>query len=190
MPLPQQVYIGDVHQLEPHVRCHRDSPAATYGARRVMSVICAARAVPVAPVRTYRAHPALNELSNRVAYNGALMSGTLPQDRRMLTEIMRFPTPTVPFMFVNVDGNSKRNHNMSYFNEAELDSGLVRLLRAVAVPPANICIIAFYKEQYRRAERKFSDLRIEFSTVDAMQGREMEASSRQRRTSHWTRPSS
>ncbi|EPB65296.1 hypothetical protein ANCCEY_15641, partial [Ancylostoma ceylanicum] len=177
MPFAQQVYIGDVHQLEPHARCHRDSPAAIYGARGVMSVICAARAVPVAPlVRTYRAHPALNELPNRIAYNGALISGTLPQDRQMLTDIMRFPTPSVPFMFVNVEGTSTRAHNMSYFNDAELEacSELIHLLIAAAVPAANICVIAFYKEQYRRAERKFSELGIELSTVDAVQGREME----------------
>ncbi|EPB67562.1 hypothetical protein ANCCEY_13349 [Ancylostoma ceylanicum] len=177
MPFAQQVYIGDVHQLQPHARCHRDSPAAIYGARGVMSVICAARAVPVAPlVRTYRAHPALNELPNRIAYNGALISGTLPQDRQMLTDIMRFPTPSVPFMFVNVEGTSTRAHNMSYFNDAELEacSELIHLLIAAAVSAANICVIAFYKEQYRRAERKFSELGIELSTVDAVQGREME----------------
>ncbi|KAL6730202.1 hypothetical protein Aduo_001190 [Ancylostoma duodenale] len=161
MPLAQQVYIGDVHQPEPHARCHRDSPAATYGARGVMSVICAARAVPIAPlVRTYRAHPALNELPNRFAYNGELVSGIHPEDRRMLLDVMRFPTPKVPFMFVDVDGSSKRAHNMSQYNDTELEvcCNLVRLLTASAIAPANICVIAFYKEQYRRAEQQLAEM--------------------------------
>ncbi|KIH63257.1 hypothetical protein ANCDUO_06442 [Ancylostoma duodenale] len=94
----------------------------------------------------------------------------------MLLDVMRFPTPKVPFMFVHVDGSSKRAHNMSHYNDTELEvcCNLVLLLTASAIAPANICVIVFYKEQYRRAEQQLAEMGIELSTVDAVQGREME----------------
>ncbi|KIH52974.1 hypothetical protein ANCDUO_16912 [Ancylostoma duodenale] len=158
LPLAQQVYIGDLHQLEPHTRWHRDSPAVTYGARGVI------------------AHPALNELLNRVAYDGELISGIHQEDRRMQLDVMRFPTPKVPFMFVDVDGSSKRARNMSHYNDTELEvcCNLVRLLTSSAIAPANICVIAFYKEQYHRAKQQLPEMGIKLSIVDAVQGREME----------------
>ncbi|KAL6739307.1 hypothetical protein ANCDUO_08770 [Ancylostoma duodenale] len=65
-------------------------------------------------VRTYRTDPALNELTNREAYDGQLIGGIHPEDRRMLLDVIRFPTPKVPPMFVDVDGSSERAHNMSH----------------------------------------------------------------------------
>ncbi|KIH47811.1 hypothetical protein ANCDUO_22124, partial [Ancylostoma duodenale] len=35
LPGVRQIYLGDVHQLEPHAKCPRDSHAAVYGARSV-----------------------------------------------------------------------------------------------------------------------------------------------------------
>ncbi|KIH56783.1 hypothetical protein ANCDUO_13037 [Ancylostoma duodenale] len=68
LPRVRHVYIGDVHQLEPHAKCSRSSNPARFGAHSVMSVLCEAHAVPVAPlITTFRTHPALIELPNRVA---------------------------------------------------------------------------------------------------------------------------
>ncbi|KIH58536.1 hypothetical protein ANCDUO_11259 [Ancylostoma duodenale] len=94
----------------------------------------------------------------------------------MLLDVMRFPTPKVPFMFTDVDGSSKWAHNMLHYNDTELEvcCKLVRLLTASAIIPANICVIAFYKEQYRQAEQQLAEISIELSTVDAVQDREME----------------
>ncbi|KAL6739431.1 hypothetical protein Aduo_012887 [Ancylostoma duodenale] len=44
---------------------------------------------------------------------------------------MEFPAPGIPFMFVNVDGQSTRAQNMSHFNPAEVDTCHVPSLAAV-----------------------------------------------------------
>ncbi|RCN47886.1 hypothetical protein ANCCAN_06080 [Ancylostoma caninum] len=76
LPRIRQIYLGDVHQYEPYVKCPHDLHALVYGARSIMSVLCSAPAVPVASlVRTYMAHPALNEVTNRVAYDNTLLLG-------------------------------------------------------------------------------------------------------------------
>ncbi|KIH55244.1 hypothetical protein ANCDUO_14601, partial [Ancylostoma duodenale] len=109
LPRVRHVYIGEMHQLEPHAKCSRSSNSAHLGARSVMSVLCEAGAVPVAPlITTFRTHPALIELPNRVAYDGALVSGLNTEQRRMLLEVIRFPSPTTPFMFIDVRGFSVR----------------------------------------------------------------------------------
>ncbi|CAJ0605849.1 unnamed protein product [Cylicocyclus nassatus] len=85
LPARRHVYIGDVHQLEPHAKWPRSSNPVRFGAQSVMSVLTRARAVPVAPLlTTFRAHPDLIELPNRVAYNGELVSGLRREDRQML----------------------------------------------------------------------------------------------------------
>ncbi|CAJ0600273.1 unnamed protein product [Cylicocyclus nassatus] len=82
LPWVRQVYIGDVHQLEPHVSGPANSSVAIYGARSTMKILTDARAVLVAPLRTtFRSHPALIELPNRVAYEGSLVSGVRAEDR-------------------------------------------------------------------------------------------------------------
>ncbi|EPB71704.1 hypothetical protein ANCCEY_09199 [Ancylostoma ceylanicum] len=136
LPNLRQIYIGDIHQLEPHAKCPRDSHAAVYGARSVMSVLCSARAVPVASlVRTFRAHPALNELPNRVAYDGTLVSGITAFARPMLIRAMEFPAPGIPFMLIDVDGQSTRAENTSHFNPVEVET-CVELLKARGIAPS------------------------------------------------------
>ncbi|KAL6739430.1 hypothetical protein Aduo_012887 [Ancylostoma duodenale] len=142
-----------------------------------MSVLCSARAVPVASlIRTYRAHPALNELPNRVAYDGTLVSAITALERPMLTRVMEFPAPGIPFMFVNVDGQSTRAQNMSHFNPAEVDTctKVIQLLKGRAIAPRHICVITFYREQFRQVEQATLGQGIEISTVDSVQGREKE----------------
>ncbi|KIH52104.1 hypothetical protein ANCDUO_17796 [Ancylostoma duodenale] len=80
LPQLRYVYIGDIHQLEPHAKRHRTTIAARFGAPSVMSVLSEAREVLVAPlVTTFLAHLTLIELPNRVAYARALESGLNPE---------------------------------------------------------------------------------------------------------------
>nr|CDJ93591.1 Hypothetical protein CBG22588 [Haemonchus contortus] len=80
-PQARHIYIGDVHQLQPHLRCPRSALAARLGGRGVMSLLLS-RNIPLAPlVTTFRAHPALVHLSNTLVCDGTLESGT-PAHRR------------------------------------------------------------------------------------------------------------
>ncbi|KAK6760821.1 hypothetical protein RB195_022040 [Necator americanus] len=79
-------------------------------------------------------------------------------------------------MFINVDGQSEHAANMSHYNSAEVEVCL-ELLRALlrrGLTPAQLCVITFYREQYRRLERAADELGVELSTVDSVQGREKE----------------
>ncbi|XGW30776.1 hypothetical protein V3C99_009609 [Haemonchus contortus] len=58
-PLAKHIYIGDVNQLEPHVRCPRSSRAARLGAKGIMELSMAKETPLVQLVTTYRAHPHL-----------------------------------------------------------------------------------------------------------------------------------
>ncbi|KIH43805.1 hypothetical protein ANCDUO_26184 [Ancylostoma duodenale] len=109
LPEIRHVYIGDVHQLEPHARCPRSSNPAVFGARSVMSALTASARVPVAPlVTTFRAHPSLNELPNRLTYGGTLVSGADAAERRLLLDLFEYPDEDLPFLFVDVAGTFQR----------------------------------------------------------------------------------
>ncbi|XGW04331.1 hypothetical protein V3C99_015470 [Haemonchus contortus] len=87
----RHVYIGGIHQLAPHVKCPPNSNPALHGAPSVMSLLLDSPVVTVAPlVITFRSHPALIALRNVIAYDGALMSGTIAQARRLLLSRMCF----------------------------------------------------------------------------------------------------
>ncbi|KHJ94973.1 zinc knuckle [Oesophagostomum dentatum] len=175
LPALRHVYIGDIHQLEPHVRCPRTSQAAKFGARSIIDILVSAHAVPVAPlVTTFRAHPSLNGLPNLVAYEGTLVSRTPVDQRRLLLDLMTFPDGTTPFMFLDVAGNSERAVSRSHSNEAEAlvcTTIIDRLLRKGVAPEA-IYIICFYKEQLRRLEEYARNANVQLGTVDSVQGRE------------------
>ncbi|XGW34365.1 hypothetical protein V3C99_018325 [Haemonchus contortus] len=66
IPEAKQRYIGDIHQLEPHVRCQRTSNPAISSARSVMSVLKGAAAVPVSPLHSHNLQGASR--SQRVPY--------------------------------------------------------------------------------------------------------------------------
>ncbi|EYB99774.1 hypothetical protein Y032_0120g930 [Ancylostoma ceylanicum] len=175
LPQLRHVYIGDIHQLEPHVRCPRNSNPAKFGARSVINLLVAARAVPSASlVTTFRAHPLLNGLPNTVAYEGTLIGGANPAQRRMLLDLMTFPDGETPFLFLDVAGNSERATSRSHFNEAEATvcTSIIDRLMGKGVSPASIYIISFYKEQLRRLEEYAARAGIELGTVDSVQGRE------------------
>ncbi|KIH52158.1 hypothetical protein ANCDUO_17742 [Ancylostoma duodenale] len=175
LPLARHVYIGDTHQLEPYARCSRHANPAIFGARSVIDMLATARAVPVAPlVTTFRAHPALNELPNQLAYNSTLVSGVPSSERRMLLNIMHFPNPSVPFAFIDVRGTSVQSASHSHYNtmEASVCMDLVNNLLQRGISVASIAIVSFYKEQYRQLEDWATVAGVNLSTVDSIQGRE------------------
>ncbi|XGW16972.1 hypothetical protein V3C99_001975 [Haemonchus contortus] len=176
IPEAKQRYIGDIHQLEPHARCQRTSNPATFGARSVVNVLVGAAAVPVSPlVTTFRAHP-INALPNLVTYDGTLLNGTGPESRQPLLSAMPFPTPEVPFMFLNVAGQSTKAASKSHFNTGEANAcvRLIELLLRKRIQPDQICVISFYKEQSLHLQTRLDQLGVELTTVDSVQGREKE----------------
>lgn len=69
VPNVRYVYIGDVHQLEPHTHCSYTSIPANFGAREVMDLLIQRR-IPMPPLTTtFRSHPELNTMSNRLFYD-------------------------------------------------------------------------------------------------------------------------
>ncbi|KIH68736.1 hypothetical protein ANCDUO_00927 [Ancylostoma duodenale] len=175
LPLARHVYIGDTHQLEPYARCSRHANPAIFGARSVIDMLATARAVPLAPlVTTFRAHPALNELPNQLAYNSTLVSGVPSSERRMLLNIMHFSNPSVPFAFIDVRGTSVQSASHSHYNtmEASVCMDLVSNLLQRGISVASIAIVSFYKKQYRQLEDWATATGVNLSTVDSIQGRE------------------
>ncbi|EPB77871.1 hypothetical protein ANCCEY_03047 [Ancylostoma ceylanicum] len=134
----------------------------------------AARAAPSASlVTTFRAHPLLDGLPNTAAYEGTLIGGANPAQRRMLLDLMTFPDEETPFLFLDVAGNSERATSRSHFNEAEATvcTSIIDRLMGKGVSPVSIYIISFYKEQLRRLEEYAARAGIELETVDSVQGR-------------------
>ncbi|KIH56049.1 integrase core domain protein [Ancylostoma duodenale] len=173
-PYARHVYIGDINQLEPHVRCPRSSRAALFGAKGVMELLVR-KGVPLAPLTTtFRMHPELNDLPNRLFYEGSLVSGTDAADRRLLLESCRTPNPCVPFVFVDTVGTSHRSPSGSHFNEGEAQTcrDIVQALTAREVPASSIAVITFYKDQFRCMEQYATQQGIGLYTVDSVQGRE------------------
>lgn len=171
----RQIYIGDVHMLEPHISCSRHADVVKCGARSIMDVLSNSGTVPIAQLTTtFRAHPQLNSLPNRLFYGGTLRNGTLAAHRRMLLDIMHFPNAELPFIFIDVNGASTKAQSRSYYNveEAEVCLALVNRLRRRGIASESICIVSFYKEQHRRLTDFARSSGVELSTVDAIQGRE------------------
>uniref|UniRef100_A0A0N4YGS5 AAA_12 domain-containing protein n=1 Tax=Nippostrongylus brasiliensis TaxID=27835 RepID=A0A0N4YGS5_NIPBR len=175
LPHARQIHIGDVHQLEPHVRCSRTSTAALLGARSVIDVLSQARAVPMVSLNTtFRAHPNLNELSNQIVYGGTVLSGTTSDAHRLLLDVVSFPNDSLPFIFIDVEGASQRSVTRSHFNEfeAKVCMSIVERLTQRGIAPATIGIITFYREQRRRLAEFARNMEIDLSTVDCIQERE------------------
>ncbi|VDO66832.1 unnamed protein product [Heligmosomoides polygyrus] len=175
-PQARHIVIGDVNQLQPHVRCPRSSRPAKLGARGVMDIL-ARRNVPQAPhVTTFRAHPALNALPNFLFYRGALISGTEARERRLVTNRLRLPNPAIPLIFVDIEGASYLSPSGSYWNEDEAGccKDIVRELLALEVRPSSIAIVTFYKEQQRLLSQYAARRGVALHTVDSVQGREMD----------------
>ncbi|VDO91763.1 unnamed protein product [Heligmosomoides polygyrus] len=82
LPQARHIYIGDIHQLEPHVRCSRSSNPARFGARGVMELLLE-KGIPSAPLNTtFRCHPDLLELRTSSAITGAFAVAPNPPNGR------------------------------------------------------------------------------------------------------------
>ncbi|VDP30918.1 unnamed protein product [Heligmosomoides polygyrus] len=150
-PHARHIYIGDAHQLQPHVRCSQSSRPALLGAKAVMEILLS-RNIPQAPlITTFRAHPALNVLPNHLFYNGVLISGAAAAERRLLTTRLRLPNPVIPLVFVDVRGTFQPSPSGSHWSgdEAWYCKDIVRELLASGISPALMDVITFYKEQQR-----------------------------------------
>lgn len=100
LPHPRHILIGDVNQLQPHIRCPRSSQPALLAARGIMDVL-SRRDVPIAPlVTTFRAHPAMIVLPSMLFYDGTLVSGTSARARCLVISLLRLPNPTIPLLVV------------------------------------------------------------------------------------------
>ncbi|WKX90919.1 hypothetical protein Q1695_009625 [Nippostrongylus brasiliensis] len=133
------------------------------------------RDIPVAPLlTTFRAHPALNELPNRMFYGGELRSGTTPSQRAMLADTVRLPIPDVPCVVVAVPGTSLRSPGGSHSNldEARCCQDITSALLARGVPSSSVAIIVFYKDQMHALASFASAAGVALHTVDSIQGRE------------------
>lgn len=142
-----------------------------------MDVLEHARAVHWMPlVTTFRAHPALNGLPNAVSYMGSLVSGADPNSRRMLLDRMSFPDRSTTFLFLDVAGNSERALSKSHHNEAEASvcTTIIDRLLGKGIQPKDICIICFYKKQFRRISERAAEYGVDITAVDSVQGRENE----------------
>ncbi|VDO10430.1 unnamed protein product [Haemonchus placei] len=133
------------------------------------------RGVPVVPLTTtFRAHPLLNDLPNLVFYEHQLVDGTQAEERQLFLSSVRCPNPHLPFLFVDVPGESTKSLSGSHSNsaEAEVCRQIVTSLLKKDVPPASIAIIVFYKEQSRTLAHFARTSSVDLHTVDSVQGRE------------------
>ncbi|KIH64108.1 hypothetical protein ANCDUO_05582 [Ancylostoma duodenale] len=186
LPDIRHVYIGDVHQLGTHARGPRSSNPVVFGARSVMSAFIASARVSVAPlVTTFRAHPSLNDLPNRLTYEGTLVSGADGAERRLLLDLFKLPDKNLPFLFMDAAGTSHCAVTKSHSNEVEatvcwnivteLTGKVVRNdvteLTGKVVRNDQICVITFYREQYRKLVEPLCNMGVEMTMVDPVQGR-------------------
>ncbi|VDP25125.1 unnamed protein product [Heligmosomoides polygyrus] len=155
----RHVYIGDVQQLEPHIRYSRTSTPAKFGALGVMGLLVQRR-IPMTPLTTtFRSHSELNAMRNRLFYDKSLISGTTAANRRLFLDNTRCRNRKLPFLFVKRFGGPgmPRHHppTARYRDPARIDSGNHLLQGAV---PAHGEL---------RPEQG-----IHLYTVDSVQGRE------------------
>ncbi|KIH58906.1 hypothetical protein ANCDUO_10878 [Ancylostoma duodenale] len=140
-----------------------------------MTVLTASARVPVAPLfTTFRAHPSLNELPNRLTYGGALVSGADATERRLLLDLFEFSAKNLPFLFVYVAGTSQPAVTKSHLNEVEATVCLTIATEFTGkgVRADQIRVITSHREQYRKLAEPLREMGIELSTVDTAQERE------------------
>ncbi|RCN36062.1 hypothetical protein ANCCAN_18071 [Ancylostoma caninum] len=122
--------------------------------------------------KSFTAHPALNTPSCLVSYGENLVDGAVRGERRLALDLLPFPHPKIPFLFVDVVGsNSDVAESKSSFNvlEAEVCERVIRGLLAKGLKTKEITIVNFYKEQQRRLEEFAQDIGVENTTVESFQ---------------------
>jgi DNA polymerase III delta prime subunit len=187
----QVVLIGDQNQLPPTI-ISREAEAAGLGESLFERFIRSGIRTYMLKVQ-YRMHPAIALFPSKTFYNGELLSGTPPSQRRAPIGF-DWPVPAVPLAFVNVEDGAERSDGSSQTNPNEVQR-VVNIVKKLAgqheVLPGDIGVVTPYSAQARAIKKilrgnapertRFdapADPRsmkaVEVSTVDGFQGREKE----------------
>ncbi|PIO76091.1 hypothetical protein TELCIR_01861 [Teladorsagia circumcincta] len=174
----RHVYIGDRHQLQPHIRCDRQSLPAVLGAQGMMDLLIEKRVPSISMMTTFRAHPVLNELPNELFYGGALNDGAYERDRCLFLDHVRCPNPDVPFLFVDIPDPTRHplSELESNFNTREVDvcQTIVNSLLTKGIQPECLGIVTFYRGQRQLLEQFAKNRSVDLLTVGSFQSREKE----------------
>ena len=187
----QVVLIGDQNQLPPTI-ISREAEAAGLGESLFERLIRSGIRTYMLKVQ-YRMHPAIALFPSQTFYNGELLSGTPPSQRRAPVGF-DWPVPAVPMAFVNVEEGVERSDGSSQTNQAEIQR-VVNIVKKLAggheVLPGDIGVVTPYSAQARAIKKilrgnapertRFdapadptSMKAVEVATVDGFQGREKE----------------
>lgn len=167
-------FFGDRHQLQPYCKVKRTAFAAQCGARGLASVLSEAGAVSkVTLAETFRSHPQLNDLPNRLFYNGHLISGVPAEDRMRVMNSLKI---NHPYLFIDIRGESTTavgGTSLKNEKEADLAISLVKKLIRTGLDSKDIAIICMYNEQRKWIQSLKTTVTV--TTVDSVQGKEFEA---------------
>ncbi|KIH51740.1 hypothetical protein ANCDUO_18166 [Ancylostoma duodenale] len=172
-PGARQIYIGDREQFWNHRR--RDIPlnVRMLGARCALDLLLEVPSMPRTFMFTsFTAHPALIEVTNLVASDGRVISGVKREDRRSVLDIIMFPDPCRPFLFVDVGGGDTPTGSSS--EEAEVCKEIVRRLLAKGLKPADVAIVNVFREQNSNLMQFAEDIDVANVTVEQFQNRHSE----------------
>ncbi|VDO43941.1 unnamed protein product [Haemonchus placei] len=170
----RHVYVGDTHQLRPHIYCDRNSLPVTLGARGLLELLIEKHVPTVSMFTTFRTHPELAEFPNELFYEYALIDGVSEHERRLFLEHIRYENSDLPFLFVDIPDQSRLPQGGSRFNNDEVKSccDIVTSLLAKGIPPESIVILALYKEQTQRLKQFAKKHSVDLFRVGAFQSLE------------------
>ncbi|XGW34372.1 hypothetical protein V3C99_018332 [Haemonchus contortus] len=169
LPRILHIYIGDTRQLEPHARCPRSSNRTERDERFVGTKSSSCPSNDDLPSTSI-----IERTPELGFFDHQLVNGTQAEERQLFLSSVRCPNPLLPFLFVDVPGESTKSLSGSHSNSAdsEVCRQVVTSLLRKNVPPASIAIIVFYKEQSRSLAHFASASSVNLHTVDSVQGRE------------------
>uniref|UniRef100_A0A7I5E7P7 AAA_12 domain-containing protein n=1 Tax=Haemonchus contortus TaxID=6289 RepID=A0A7I5E7P7_HAECO len=170
----RHVYVGDIHQLRPHIHCDRNSLPVTLGARGLMELLIEKHVPTVSMFTTFRIHPELAELPNELFYDYALIDGVSEHERRLFLDHIRYENSDLPFLFVDIPDQSRLPRGGSHFNNDEVKSccDIVTSLLERGIPPKSLVILALYKEQTQRLKQFAKKHSVDLFRVGAFQSLE------------------
>ncbi|XGW09755.1 hypothetical protein V3C99_011768 [Haemonchus contortus] len=170
----RHVYVGDIHQLRPHIHCDHDSLPVTLGARGLMEILIEKHVPTTSMFTTFRTHPELAELPNELFYDYALIDGISGDERRLFHDHIRCDNSDLPFLFVDIPDQSRLPRGGSHFNNDELKSccDIVTSLLERGIHPESLLILAFYNEQTQRLKQFAKKHSIDLFRVGAYQSLE------------------
>nr|CDJ80389.1 Hypothetical protein CBG01003 [Haemonchus contortus] len=103
----RHIYVGDIHQLRPHIPCDRNSLPVTLGAQGLMELLIEKHVPSANMFTTFRTHPELAELPNELFYDYALIDGVFEHERRLFLDHIRCENSNLPFLFVDIPDQSR-----------------------------------------------------------------------------------